>query len=63
MSTSTFKSIQKHHKNEKIVFWPDLASALSAHYAKDKLVQLKELKIEYVPKEENSTNVPQTRQI
>jgi hypothetical protein len=25
------KFIQKHHKNEKIVFWPDLASA---HYAK-----------------------------
>jgi hypothetical protein len=24
--------IQKHHKNQKIVFWPDLASA---HYAKD----------------------------
>jgi hypothetical protein len=40
------KFIQKHHKNEKIVFWPDLAN-----YAKDKLVQLEELKVEYVPKE------------
>jgi hypothetical protein len=36
------KFIQKHHKNKKIVFWPDLASA---HYAKDTLVRLEELKI------------------
>jgi hypothetical protein len=48
------KFIQKHHKNEKIVFWPDSASA---HYAKDTLVQLEELKIEYVPKEDNPSNV------
>jgi hypothetical protein len=33
------------------VFWP-------AHYAKDTLVRLKELKIEYVSKEENPPNVP-----
>jgi hypothetical protein len=46
----------KHHKNEKIVFRPDLASA---HYANDTLVRLEELKIEYVPKEENPPNVPQ----
>jgi hypothetical protein len=39
------KSIQKYHKNEKIVFWPDLASA---HYVKDTLDRLEELKIEYV---------------
>jgi hypothetical protein len=44
------KIIQKHHKNEKIVFWPDLAFS---HYAKDTLVRFEELKIEYVPKEEN----------
>jgi hypothetical protein len=43
---------------EKIVFWPDLASA---HYAKDTLVRLEELKIEYFPKEENPPNVPQMR--
>jgi hypothetical protein len=30
------KFIQKHHKNEKIVFWPDLASA---HYANDTLIR------------------------
>jgi hypothetical protein len=54
------KCIQKPHKNEKIVFWPDLASA---HYAKDTLVWLEELKIEYAPKEENPPNVPQIRPI
>lgn len=54
------KFIQQHHKNEKIVFWPDLASA---HYAKDTLVRLEELKIEYVPKDHNPPNVPQLRPI
>jgi hypothetical protein len=52
--------IQKHHKNEKIVFLPHLASA---YYAKDTLVRLEELKIEYVPKEENPPNVPQIRDL
>jgi transposase len=42
------------------VFWPDLASA---HYAKDSLVRLEELKIEYVPKKERPPNVPQIRPI
>jgi hypothetical protein len=46
------KFIQKQHKNKKIVFWPDLTSA---YYAKDTLVQLKELKIEDVPKAKKST--------
>jgi hypothetical protein len=36
------------------VFWSDLASA---YYAKDTLVRLEKLKIEYVPKEENPSNV------
>jgi hypothetical protein len=54
------KFIQEHHKNEKIVFWPDLASA---HYAKDTLVRLEELKIEHVPWKENPLNVPQIRSI
>jgi hypothetical protein len=35
------KFIQQHHKNEKIVFSPDLAS----DYAKDTLVRLEELNI------------------
>jgi hypothetical protein len=42
------------------VFWPDLASA---NYAKDMLVRLEELKIEYVPKKENPPNVLQIRPI
>jgi hypothetical protein len=54
------KFIEKHHKNEKIVFWPNLPSA---HYAKDTIVQLEELNIEYVPEEENPPKVPQIRQI
>jgi transposase len=42
------------------VFWPDLASA---HYAKDRLVRLEELKIEYVPKVDSPPNTPQIRKI
>jgi hypothetical protein len=45
-------------KIKKIVFWPDLASA---YYAKDTLIRIEELKIEYVPKEVNPSNVPQIR--
>jgi hypothetical protein len=42
------------------VFWPNLAFA---HYAKDILVRLEELKIEYVPKEKNTPSIPQKRPI
>jgi hypothetical protein len=42
------------------VFWPDSASV---HYAKNTLARLEELKIKYVPKEENPSNVPQIRPI
>jgi hypothetical protein len=54
------KFIQKPHKNEKIVFWPDLASV---YYAKATLVGLEELKIEYVPKEENPPKILQIHTI
>jgi hypothetical protein len=54
------KFIQKHPNKKKKLFWPDLASA---NYTKDTLARLQELKIENVPKEENSTNIPQLRQI
>jgi hypothetical protein len=47
--------IQKHQKNGKIVFSTDFTFA---HYAKDTLVRLEELKIEYVPKVENPPNDP-----
>jgi hypothetical protein len=36
---------------------------VSAHHAKDKLVRLEEIKIDYVSKEENPPNVPQIRPI
>jgi hypothetical protein len=54
------KFIKKHHENEKIVFWPDLASS---HYAKDTLAVLQQKNIEYVPKDCNPPNVPQLRSI
>jgi hypothetical protein len=54
------KFIEKQHKNEKIVFWPDLASTLYT-LRTDTLVPLEELKIEYVPKKENPQNDPQIR--
>jgi hypothetical protein len=41
-------NLSKSPQKQKIVFWPDLASA---HYSKDTLVQLEALKIEYIPKE------------
>jgi hypothetical protein len=47
-------------KRKKIVFWPDL---VSAHYAKHTLARIEELKIEYVPRDENSPNIPQLRLI
>jgi hypothetical protein len=50
------KFIQKHHKKENFVFWPDLTPD---HYAKDTLARLEEPKINYVPNEENSLSVPQ----
>jgi hypothetical protein len=48
------KFIQKHHKKEKTVFWPDL---VSTHYAKNMLAGLEELNINYIPKKK-STNGP-----
>lgn len=50
------KFIQKYHKKEKTIFWPDLASS---HYAKSTLENLKNKKIEFVPKEMNASSVPQ----
>jgi hypothetical protein len=55
------KFIKKHYKQkQKFMFLLDLASA---HYAKDTLVRLEELKIEYVSNEENPPNIPQIRPI
>jgi hypothetical protein len=52
--------IEKHHKNDEYVFWPDKASA---HYATSVLDRLKEKNVPIVPKLDNPPNVPQARPI
>ena len=49
------KFIEKHHKNDNIVFWPGLASS---HYSLKVQSYLKAKNIEFVPKEHNPANVP-----
>ena len=48
------------HKNDDIVFWPDLASS---HYSRKVQNYLKSKNIEFVPKERNPANVPELRPI
>ena len=52
--------IEKYHKEDKIVFWPDLAPA---HYAKKVQNFLVEKKINFVLKEDNPANIPEARPI
>ena len=52
--------IQKYHKHDNYVFWPDQASS---HYAKEVLDWLKSKKIEFLPKNINPANAPKTRSI
>ena len=52
--------IERKHTQDKIIFWPDLASS---HYAKKTLNWLTEQNIPYVPKQDNPPNVPQARPI
>ena len=52
--------IQEHHRDEKYVFWPDLASS---HYAKMVINWLEEKKIPIVPKAMNPANLPEARTI
>lgn len=52
--------IQEVHKNDQVVFWPDLASS---HYSKKVQDYLKANKVEYVPKARNIANVPELRPI
>ena len=54
------KFIEKHHKNENIVFWPDLASS---HYSRKVQSYLKAKNIEFVPKEHNPANLPELHPI
>jgi|688.fasta_scaffold392819_1 transposase len=52
--------IQAHHKNDEIVFWPDLASS---HYAKKTLDFLNSNKISFAPRSDNPANSPELRPI
>jgi len=54
------KFIDEAHKNDDIVFWPDLASA---HYSNKVQDYLKGENIEYVPRDKNPANVPELRPI
>ena len=54
------KFINEVHKKDKIVFWPDLASA---HYSNKVQDYLKGKNIEYVPRDKNPANVPELRPI
>jgi len=52
--------IQEHHKNDQVVFWPDLASS---HYSSKALEYLSDKNIEVVPKNYNPANCPELRPI
>lgn len=54
------KFIEVVHKNDNIVFWPDLASS---HYSKKVQDYLRSKNIEFVPKEYNPSNAPELRPI
>ncbi|CAF4466683.1 unnamed protein product [Rotaria socialis] len=51
---------QKHHQNDDILFWPDLASY---HYAYSTLHCLESNNVPYVRRSQNPPNVPQCRPI
>ncbi|CAF4403061.1 unnamed protein product [Didymodactylos carnosus] len=52
--------INKHHPDDKYIFWPDLASS---HYAQQTTEWLNERKVPFVPKCANPPNVPKARPI
>jgi len=53
-------SINKHHKRDKYIFWPDLATS---HYANSVQTWLTTKKVNFVPKRINPANVPEARPI
>lgn len=52
--------IQKHHSQDEIIFWPDLASS---HYATSVCDFLMEQNVPFVEKYENPANLPECRPI
>ena len=58
--TKLKRFIAKYHKNDKILFWPDNASA---HYAKRTVAWLNQNNIPLVPKRWILPNIPKARPI
>ncbi|CAH1101146.1 unnamed protein product [Psylliodes chrysocephalus] len=52
--------IDTHHRNDQIIFWPDLASP---HYARRTTDWLAANGINFVPKVDKPSNVPQARPV
>jgi hypothetical protein len=52
--------INKHHQNDNILFWPDLASS---HYSNQVQQFLQTNNVNYVRRHQNPPNVPQARPI
>ena len=52
--------IKKHHTNDDIIFWPDLARA---HYSKEVLIYFDEASVPIIPKTTNPPKVAQGRPI
>ena len=52
--------INHHHKNDNVLFWPDLASS---HYSKQGQEFLQANNIKFVERQQNPPNVPQARPI
>jgi hypothetical protein len=48
--------VQKYHRKEKVLFWPDLANC---HYGLQVLEYLEENGIHYVREQDNPQNCPQ----
>ena len=52
--------INRHHKNDNVLFWPDLASS---HYSKQVQEFLQANNIKFVQRQQNPPNFPQARPI
>ena len=60
LSSKLLKFIEKYHKNDEYIFWPDQASA---HYGKLAIDWYNTHNIEFVPKYDNPPNVPKARPV
>jgi len=60
LRTRLVSFIETYHKNDEIIFWPDLASS---HYSNKVQEFLRSKNIDFVPKSRNIANVPELRPI